>query len=202
MNPAPRIPVEEAAPELQVKIARACDRAAGSLDGIGRQVGAIMNDPLSGKAKKYIRLVELADKLMPSILPETPCRKGCSSCCHIACAISEQEAELIGKATGRRPTKLDRDMAKARDRLDNNALRYYGTPCPFLVDNACSIYESRPIACRIQHSLNETEKECVPVPGQAAKPCVPQMDLTVLTAAVVFLDLAHGTFADIREFFP
>lgn len=199
---APRIPVEQAAPILQQKIARACDRAEGVLDSLNRSVGSIMNDRQLGRERKYIKLVELTDKIMPAILPETPCGKGCSSCCHIACAISSREAELIGQATGRQPAKIGGSLDEARHRIDNNAIRFYGQACPFLVDNACSIYESRPLACRIQHSLNETSKECVPVPGQAAKPCVPQMDLMVLTAAAVILDINDGSFGDIREFFP
>jgi len=190
-------------PEIEARVDQIVERSGGAIAKLNHSIGAIVNDRRMPKGLKYIRLVELADKIMPSVLPSTPCRKGCAACCHIACAISEREAQRIGLATGRIPQAVERDLEKARERVDINVHRFYGVPCTFLgPDKACTIYDVRPMACRIQHSLNETAQPCEPVPGDCDKPMVPQVNLTNLIAATVYLDLEDGAFGDIREFFP
>jgi len=190
-------------PEVEGRVDRIVERAGEGLVRLNSTVCGIVNDRNISRGLKYIRLVELADKLMPRVIPDTPCRKGCSACCHIACAISEREAKIIGLATGRTPQPVSRDLKKAQERVDANIHSYYGVPCTFLgADKACTIYEARPMACRIQHSLNETAQPCEPVPGDCDKPIVPQVNLTSLIAGTVMLDLEDGAFGDIREFFP
>ncbi len=73
------------------------------------------------------------------------CAKGCASCCSTHRDIPVYPLELVGiswyvieKITG---TK--RDLLKKQ-------LQFYiqNEPCPFLIDNACSVHPLRPIACR------------------------------------------------------
>ena len=102
------------------------------------------------------------------------CTKGCGACCRNLVAISEVEARRIGAVVESLPEPR-RDAVRgrfsaARRRLEQAGLLralqspdgvtdagysalvgdYFreGIPCPFLEDEACSIYEERPITCR------------------------------------------------------
>ena len=101
------------------------------------------------------------------------CRKGCGACCRQAVPLSPAEAFMIADVVASFPAErkamtLQR-FAEARERLhagrfgdrslDSGAadedvlalgLDYFrlGIPCPFLVDESCSIHPSRPSACR------------------------------------------------------
>lgn len=140
--------------------------------------------------------------------PLAACRKGCSHCCHIPLTISSVEATLIGVHTGRQPAKpsdpvrLDglQDagaVAVATQRLRQDSM--LGTPCPFLADGACSIYDHRPIACRVLVNLDDDDLLCQHAPGFEAS--VPYADSRELSALAT-LAQASSPFADIREFFP
>jgi len=96
--------------------------------------------------------------------PDEPiaCRAGCDHCCHrvvFATALEamdvmahiyvhfsdEQKAELT--------TRLNAYVAAVGPQMghDLNSLR---VPCPMLEEGRCSVYDSRPLACRSQVSLN------------------------------------------------
>lgn len=65
------------------------------------------------------------------------CKPGCCQCCTIS-SVLEIEAAIVRQAVAR----LDADVRES--------IRHYRakTPCPFLVDSLCVIYESRPLICR------------------------------------------------------
>ncbi|HEY3779644.1 MAG TPA: YkgJ family cysteine cluster protein [Fimbriimonadaceae bacterium] len=90
------------------------------------------------------------------------CRKGCSHCCYrvAEAAISEvlhiwrvvQESfsdEQKSSLRARVDSYVERTASFRPDRLDQ-----VRAACPFLVDDACSIYESRPFSCL---GLNSTD---------------------------------------------
>ncbi|ANO35471.1 hypothetical protein A6E01_19860 (plasmid) [Vibrio breoganii] len=68
------------------------------------------------------------------------CVRGCAQCCTVAVDVSYLEAMYIADSTG------------VELRLDKTVSKTGG--CPFLVDNCCSIYEYRPIACRMFHTID------------------------------------------------
>ncbi|WP_446731553.1 YkgJ family cysteine cluster protein [Pseudomonas sp. OTU5201] len=101
--------------------------------------------------KKLEAVYELLDELGSYVAPSSPCRKGCSSCCHYAVTVSEVEVQFIEAHT--RHKRLKQALPK-RD--------YHGDACPFLKNNACSIYLARPFVCRRFHSLAPTAEWCEP----------------------------------------
>jgi Fe-S-cluster containining protein len=102
------------------------------------------------------------------------CAKGCGACCRQLVPVSPTEAGAIAELVDRMPPErrevIRRRFADARERVaaagllerltgavpvdaseyDRFGLEYFrlGIACPFLEDEACSIYEERPIACR------------------------------------------------------
>ncbi len=102
------------------------------------------------------------------------CQAGCGACCRHFVALSEIEAYDIAELVEKMP-EPNRSQVKERfdqavahftdigwlerfencgDYTDKESLRvladYFkeGVPCPFLVDESCSIHEDRPLTCR------------------------------------------------------
>jgi len=104
------------------------------------------------------------------------CAKGCSACCRAQpVPITPPEAAVIARlvealpeprqsevraafadrvarlrSAGLYETLLRREQSLSRDEARDLANRYFrlGLVCPFLVDDACGIYEDRPFVCR------------------------------------------------------
>jgi hypothetical protein len=98
--------------------------------------------------EKLNKLYILMDDLYAFFHKFTPCGKGCNYCCYIEISISTLEAEYIENNLGIRQTRN-------LDRKD-----FYGTPCPFLDQGACSIYKYRPFVCRQHVALFDNPKWC------------------------------------------
>ena len=85
------------------------------------------------------------------------CKKGCSYCCSNAVMILPQEAMYIVeklKEEGRcEELEMFRKKAQAKNETtkDKKAdeFLFLKIPCPFLVEGSCSVYENRPMACRL-----------------------------------------------------
>ena len=129
--------------------------------------------------------------------------------------MAEPEAREIGRAIGRKPANVatDRYLTAAQtlseDLRDNaaaedmrNAINdgAFGVPCTFLVDNQCSIYANRPMACRYQFSVDDDDLLCRLVPGQPIR--VPYLNLQGEQAAYASAMGYNARMADIRDWFP
>lgn len=135
------------------------------------------------------------------------CRSGCSHCCHTPVTISGIEADLIGQHAGVTPAKpmqavslqTFKDLQEAADALAAISAKVEPSPCPFLSDGNCSVYDVRPMACRLLLNLDDDDLLCQLVPGQAIP--VPYANGQQLKA---FFLVAQPTapWADIRDFFP
>lgn len=105
---------------------------------------------------------------------EISCRKGCGACCRQPVPVAEIEsyrlAELVENLPEPRRTEVKERFDKAFkhfsgigwfERLSECAektqkeqekvvMEYFheGIPCPFLIDESCSIHQDRPLACR------------------------------------------------------
>lgn len=110
-----------------------------------------------------VRLAERAQKETDRVSEEVKnrgvrfdCRKGCSYCCKLEVNAYPQETFRIARALNERPNReaLIAALAEHVERNRGVTEKQQRQTCPFLVDQACSIYELRPIMCRRMHSLD------------------------------------------------
>lgn len=153
----------------------------------------------------FARLIEAHDGVSVS------CAKGCGACCRQLVTISLPEAfaladTLAGKPETDRPAFQSR-LAQAETRLavadldleldslgdpefpaDEHyelARRYFrlGLPCPFLVDESCSIYTERPALCR-QYLVSSPAAHCSDPFRQTVTPINPVPQISESLAGV------------------
>jgi len=148
------------------------------------------------KRAKIMRIYAVADQLSEIREPHVACKKGCSHCCHMTVMLTSTEALRLGEAIGRAPARLPPE-ARAR-----RADAFAGIACPFLVDEACSIYKNRPLSCRTHASFDQTNSNCHPDVMNTVQ--VQLMRFSGLEAALmeVSADRREVTIGDIRDFFP
>ncbi len=73
------------------------------------------------------------------------CHRGCSACCRTHRTIPVYPLELVGLSW----YATEKVEGPARDRLKIRLHRHRnGEPCPFLVEDVCSVHPLRPLACR------------------------------------------------------
>lgn len=152
-----------------------------------------------GKSKRVFWLRQAANVATQSLAEHAACRSGCSHCCNIAVGLSKTEAQQIADEIGRPLNKgAGRVVGSAewqsRAEVD---MKFYGVPCTFLVDGKCSIYEFRPLACRLQLNMDFDDLLCKLVGDEAVE--VPYADFSVHhVVAASSLDAVHD---DIRNWF-
>ena len=110
-----------------------------------------------------VRLSSYAQQRVDAVVDETAksgvcfaCAKGCSYCCSLEVSAFPQETFRIAREL---TARTDREAVVAKltahaARNPRGTDRLQREPCPFLVDQACSIYEVRPLACRKCVSLD------------------------------------------------
>lgn len=151
-------------------------------------------------ARPTIKLQEIlrtADQVSDHAAQFAACARGCSHCCHVSIPISEYEARYIGEHLGLTPAPLKHsirhDLGEFSDR----------TPCPFLEEDVCSIYQYRPLTCRVHMSFDIDNYWCRYENWDKPGAAVPRPTISPLLAA--YHQLAGKTpplVADIRDFFP
>ncbi|HEP8970279.1 TPA: YkgJ family cysteine cluster protein [Pseudomonas aeruginosa] len=168
-----------------------CDRLVAALPAklikkesdIARRLGMAKLSPV----RKLEAIYELLGELGAYVAPASPCRKGCSSCCHFGVTVSELEIQYIEAKTKHRRLKQIQPKAD-----------FHGQPCPFLVHGACSIYTARPFVCRRFHSLAPTAEWCEPEKAYAGE--FPQLKSSELDKAFDTLRVGSPVL-DIRQVF-
>lgn len=122
------------------------------------------------------RIVSAVEKQLAANGKTISCRKGCSYCCHYIVAVLSAEAFLIRDEIMALPSDerngILQNFLNAIERIRSIKIPAYDTkavdgdsmkkcieniadwhkkvdmPCAFLADNACSMYEQRPLICR------------------------------------------------------
>ncbi|MBM3539965.1 MAG: hypothetical protein FJX55_19320 [Alphaproteobacteria bacterium] len=123
---------------------------------VSRNPDAVAGAVAKGAALSDAKWAEVRPAVEARKQPGFACGAGCAWCCHQQVALEPVEAIAIARHVDTRFTPDE--QAAVRRRIDALAARTKGmnnlawsrlkTPCAFLVDNKCSIYEVRPLRCR------------------------------------------------------
>jgi Fe-S-cluster containining protein len=77
----------------------------------------------------------------------------CAHCCRtLQVVVDHEDAERLARRLGMKPAEFKRRYVKFDERQEGYLA---STPCPFLKENICSVYEDRPKACRDFPYLHE-----------------------------------------------
>jgi len=186
-----------------------------SEEGLREQAG-LLADVLAqtNLVQRASRAAELAGRAFDRSLAAHPmdmalaCKRGCTFCCRRNyVTVSAPEALLIAR-TVRGWNTAERDAATARIVAADAATRgrsvadrrKSGPDCPFLVAESCSVYESRPLACRAAVSADVKACEDVyngvnrGIPSPALPLQLKTMYRQALEAACTRLNLWLGNY--------
>jgi Fe-S-cluster containining protein len=99
----------------------------------------------------------------PLVQQLSPCKLGCTACCHTQVSVTEDEAKLLAHLITD-GTTVDEDRLRLQHAAGNDSGKFYGLKyedrkCIFLNENgACRIYEDRPSVCRTNAVLGRPEQ--------------------------------------------
>lgn len=190
------LPRAEAAAQRNLEQVKSAHRA--ELEHILAQLKEVGTHRVPSKAK-VIRLRHLAGEYTKHFASQTACRTGCNHCCHIKAPIPEGEAKLIAKAIGRKVVTPKNVRLLDGQAYPSTSDEFFGVPCTFLKEGACSIYAHRPLVCRALVSMDDVDTLCRLVPGGSVP--VPYLNTGDLQLQFILLH-QDEPFADIREWFP
>lgn len=99
----------------------------------------------------------------PVVKELSPCKNGCSFCCHTQVSVTEDEADVLvqriqeGLQIDRE--LLDRQMLAGNDPASYFRLNHLERRCVFLdANNSCSVYKDRPSVCRTNAVIGESSQ--------------------------------------------
>lgn len=99
----------------------------------------------------------------PLVMQFSPCKRGCTACCHTQVSVTDDEAELLVKRI-KSGVKVDQDRIKLQMQAKDDAELFYKIPyndrrCIFLdQDGGCTVYEDRPSVCRTNAVIGESSQ--------------------------------------------
>ena len=151
-------------------------------------------------ARRDIKLKEVlntADRIMDHAQKFAACRMGCGHCCYVSVSITDFEAKWIGERLNIKPAPIKQSIRRSLTKVSGK------TPCVFLKDNSCSIYEFRPLTCRIHMNFDIDNYWCLHENVNRPEAAIPKPTITALTEAYHLLgENLKPIVADIRDFFP
>jgi Fe-S-cluster containining protein len=188
------------------------DRAIAATDKNAVSVALQRAHKAPAMRARILWIRKAGDHFAEGLKTVAPCTSGgCSDCCSQAVIISRAEAEILAAETGayleRNPAYIAR-IADAMSRHHRNfdrdtAEKYTAVPCIFLKAGRCSIYEHRPIACRVHFTLDRDNLLCRFIKGQTNR--IPGLDIEPIMgnlARVIGTDSNAADHTDIRDWFP
>ncbi|MGH9769390.1 MAG: YkgJ family cysteine cluster protein [Blastocatellia bacterium] len=93
---------------------------------------------------------KFAAKLQARYSKHLVCRAGCSGCCHHHLSVFAVEAEEARAAVEALPAQLRARVEEQAREVIKREAQDKPVSCPLLIDDRCSIYQSRPLICRTQ----------------------------------------------------
>ena len=132
------------------------------------------------------------------------CQKGCAYCCNAFIVVLPHEALNIAdfineNFSGSQQDNIIAAGSNQKELISNSSLQQvatsYNSPCPFLKDNACSIYEVRPLTCRnwISQDAEVCRKAMESTPPQEVPNNI------ILMQQVTILFAVHKTFLQMQN---
>lgn len=121
------------------------------------------------------------------------CKKGCSHCCHIWVSVAPPEALHIAKIiqqTGPEIVEKVRSAYEYTRQFSFDDRPEHPYPCPLLADDLCSIYDSRPKACRLASSADAAV--CARTYHNKTSEDVPTPEMYMIGRAYYAMALASG----------
>ena len=99
----------------------------------------------------------------PLVHELSPCKLGCTACCHTQVSVTDDEAQLLVKliedGVEVNRERLSKQAAVGNDSAAFFKLKYQDRKCIFLRDSgACSVYEDRPSVCRTNVVLGDASQ--------------------------------------------
>jgi Fe-S-cluster containining protein len=145
---------------------------------------------------KLKEVLSTADQIFDHAGKFAACARGCGHCCHVSVPITEFEAQFIADGLG-----IKAQPVKQSIRRD---LKSFGshTPCPFLKNGECSIYEVRPLTCRMHMNFDRDNYWCLHENWMKPEAEIPRPTIQPLEQAYHMLQSKQPMIADIRDFFP
>jgi len=167
---------------------------------IGPILDRIIRENASVKSKRK-KVIAIANRVTAALEPYMACKPGCSACCHMNTMIYEHEAIRLAEVTGRKMVRLP---YRPLNQIALDGDKFDGEPCPFLVENKCSVYDDRPLVCRTHHSLRNDASQCsMTLADNYVRP--PMYDPDVLEIPYMELNASYNPaepWGNIAEFFP
>lgn len=101
--------------------------------------------------RAFIQSVDaLAAKLTTRYRAHLLCRVGCSGCCHHHLSVFPVEAASVQSAIASLTDEVQQQLQTQAKAVMEKGANGEAVSCPLLLEDRCSIYESRPLICRTQ----------------------------------------------------
>jgi Fe-S-cluster containining protein len=124
----------------------------------------------------------------PLVKKFSPCKMGCSACCHTQVSVTEDEAHVLAQKIHSGimidEERLQVQMDATDIEEDYYQLTYAERKCIFLDDQgSCLIYKDRPSVCRTNAVLGSAEQcDSTSRPGRMTLIRTPKADLVIYAA--------------------
>lgn len=139
---------------------------------------------------KLTRLYAFMDEILSHFSEHASCQKGCSNCCSLQeLALMEIEVLYIEKLAKKKRLVKPRPRHEITDK-----------PCPFLIEDACSIYPYRPYVCR-KHISFAPAHWCRPETRDTAEFPLLRFEKIEEAFSVILAETGKMKVRDIREVF-
>lgn len=100
----------------------------------------------------------------PLVQKFSPCKLGCTGCCHTQVSVTEDEGKLLAEKVKNGTVQIDLDSLRRQMKAGNDSKEFFAIPyeqrrCVFLNDSGgCSVYHDRPSVCRTNAVLGNSDQ--------------------------------------------